>query len=311
MNNNQLHKPIHTKEEFLTNPELTSYPWTASPFSESLINSDKSLSDEEKKLCLDFSKNGFVEIDLDLPDNFCEELVESLKDCPGDSYFYNPQTIRYFEAWKHSSYVRKLAANKKVMDTLKLLYRRDPVPFQTINFITPSEQDIHSDTLHFHTTPNYWMCGVWTALEPMDNENGTLRYFKGSHKLPVTEFHNLNMKSPDWSHKAGGYEQESYDTYEEYVKALLTLGYEEHKYIGPKGRAIIWSANVLHGGSKLIDKNRTRKSQATHYYFKNMPGDKNNHRYYCPMYSNEINGEYSLKDVKNKDILGTHYKLDL
>ena len=138
MKNNEIHKPIHTKNDFLTNPELTSYPWTASPFAESLINSDESLTDAERKLCLDFARDGFVEIDLDLPLNFCEDLVDSLSDCPGGSYFYNPQTVRYFEAWKHSSYVRRLAANEKIMNTLKLLYRRDPVPFQTINFITPS-----------------------------------------------------------------------------------------------------------------------------------------------------------------------------
>ena len=299
----ELHKPKHTKEEFLTNPELTSFPWTASPFAESLINSDKSLTEEERAMCLNFAKDGFIIIDLDLPENFCEELVKSLEDCPGDSFFYNPQTIRYFEAWKYSSYVRRLAANKKILETLKLLYRREAIPFQTINFIKPSEQDVHSDTLHFHTTPNHWMAGVWTALEPMDEENGTLRYFKGSQKLPI-------MTSPKWSHKAGGYEQESYDTYEEYVKALMTLGYEEHKYIGPKGKAIIWSANVLHGGSELIDKSRTRKAQATHYYFKDMPGNKAEHRYYCPMYSNEQSGEYSLKAVQEKDILGLHAKLD-
>tara|TARA_B100000287_G_scaffold390736_1_gene401891 strand:- start:1648 stop:2583 length:936 start_codon:yes stop_codon:yes gene_type:complete len=310
MNNNQIHKPLHTKEEFLTNPELTSYPWTMSPFAVSLINADKTLTNEEKELCLTFAKDGFVIIDLDLPENFEEDLVKSLDECPGDSYFYNPQTVRYFEAWKYSKHVRQLAANKKILDTLKLLYRREAVPFQTINFISPSEQDVHSDTLHFHTTPNHWMAGVWTALEPMDEENGTLRYFKGSHKLPITEFHNLNMIAPKWSHKAGGYEQESYDTYEEYVKALMTLGYEEHKYIGPKGKAIIWSANVLHGGSPLLDRTRTRKAQATHYYFKDMPGIGKDQRYYCPMYSNESLGEYSLKKVDEKDILGLHKKLD-
>ena len=117
------------------------------------------------------------------------------------------------------------------------------------------------------------------------------------------------MEAPEWSHKAGGYEQESYDPYEEYVKALLTLDVEEHYYIGPAGKAIIWQANTLHGGSPLKDESRTRKSQATHYYFKDMPGMEQ--RYYCPMYSNEQSGEYSLKQVQEKDILGLHRELDL
>ena len=309
-NNEPIHKPLHTKDEFLTNPELTSFPWLCSPFSQSLIDNDLSLSPEERELCEKYHRDGYVVIDLGLTDEFCNELIDSLDACPGDAYFYNPQTIRYFEAWKHSRQVRELAANKKVLDTLKLLYRREAMPFQTINFITASEQDVHSDTLHFHTVHNHWLAGVWVSLEPMDEQNGTLRYVRGSHKLPITEFHKLNMSPPGYTHTAGGEEQEKYDTYEEYVMAMMEASQlPVDKFVGPAGHAVIWQANLLHGGSELLDKDRTRKSQATHYYFKDMPGDT--HRYYCPMYSDERNNKYSLKDIAQKDILGLHRAVDL
>ena len=260
------HNPIYTKNDYLSNPELTSFPWTVSPFAESILENNNTLSDEERELCLKYIRDGYVIVDLDIDESFCSELIDSLDNCPTGSYFYNPGTTRYFEAWKYSKQVRSLAANKKIMDTLRLLYRREPVPFQTINFIDASEQDVHSDTLHFHTVPNYWMCGVWTALEPMDEQYGTLQYVKGSLKLPVTEFHNLNMEHPNYSHDVGGDEQEKYDTYEEYVKALIQAsGLSVEKYVGSSGVAIIWQANLLHGGTELKDPNRTRKSQATHY----------------------------------------------
>ncbi len=42
---------------------------------------------------------------------------------------------------------------------------------------------------------------------------------------------------------------------------------------------------------------RTRWSQATHYYFENCD------YYYCPMYSNRLEGQYSEKNLSEKDIL--------
>lgn len=306
----ELHNPIYTKDDFLTNPELLSMPWHQSPFYKHLIKKSD-LSQEDKDLCMEFAENGFVVVDLDIDDKFMTELVESLLDDKAGSYFYNPQTIRYFEAWKYSSHVRALALNKKVMRTLKILYGRDAIPFQTINFITASEQDVHSDTIHFHTVPNYWMAGVWVALEEMSEDNGTLQYIKGSHKLPVMEFHKMNMAPPEWSHVAGGKEQRKYDTYEEFVKAVVEAsGLERVKYVGPAGKAIIWAANTLHGGTKLTDKERTRKSQVTHYYFKDMPGVEGSKKYYCPMYSEEVSNNYALKNLDEKDIIALYQKED-
>lgn len=309
MKKTSLHNPLYTKDDFLKNPELLSMPWHQSPFYRQLIH-NSNLTQANKDLCLEFAENGFVVVDLDIDKKFIEDLTNSLLDEKGGSYFYNPQTIRYFEAWKYSNYVRELALNKKILDTLKILYGRDPFPFQTINFISASEQDVHSDTIHFHTVPNYWMAGVWVALEEMTENNGTLQYIKGSHRLPIMEFHKMNMTPPEWSHSAGGKEQVKYDTYEEFVKAIIeATNLERVKYVGPAGKAVIWAANTLHGGTKLLDENKTRKSQVTHYYFKDMPGVEGTQKYYCPMYSEEISGKYALKNLKEKDIIGLYNNL--
>jgi hypothetical protein len=45
-----------------------------------------------------------------------------------------------------------------------------------------------------------------------------------------------------------------------------------------RGEAIIWSANLFHGGEKINDPTRTRLSQVTHYYFENC-------MYYTPLFS--------------------------
>ncbi len=64
-----------------------------------------------------------------------------------------------------------------------------------------------------------------------------------------------------------------------------------------KGEALIWSANLLHGGAVQKDPKRTRWSQVTHYYFENCA-------YYTPMYSNPAAGlmewRRELVDIRTK-----------
>src|SRR5215207_9806689 len=71
-----------------------------------------------------------------------------------------------------------------MLGALQELYQRKPLPFQTLNFPVGTEQQPHSDTIHFNSIPAGFMCGVWIALEDMDENNGTLIFYPQSHKLP-------------------------------------------------------------------------------------------------------------------------------
>ena len=73
---------------------------------------------------------------------------------------------------------------------------------------------------------------------------------------------------------------------EEYVKVINP---NKFTFKAKKGDVLIWSSNVIHGGSKIIDENRTRLSQVTHVFFENCI-------YYSPLYSNQITGEYAIKN---------------
>ena len=64
-----------------------------------------------------------------------------------------------------SANVLEIARNKRVIDLLSGLYGRRAFPFQTLNFPVGSEQHFHTDTLHFSSIPEKFMCGVWVALE--------------------------------------------------------------------------------------------------------------------------------------------------
>jgi hypothetical protein len=68
---------------------------------------------------------------------------------------------------------------------------------------------------------------------------------------------------------------------------LATSGVQQEILLARKGQALIWAANLLHGGSFQKDRSRTRWSQVTQYYFKNCI-------YYTPAFSDEAVGELNI-----------------
>ncbi len=58
-----------------------------------------------------------------------------------------------------------MAAGPKILDALTDLYGRQPLPFQSLNFLKGTEPKAHPDSIHFNTGPFGLMCGVWVTLE--------------------------------------------------------------------------------------------------------------------------------------------------
>lgn len=138
----------------------------------------------------------------------------------------------------------------------------NPVLFQSINFLTGSQQKTHSDSIHMTTFPLGGLLGVWIALEDIDETNGALHYYPGSHKLPYylnSDYDNVGTK---W--KIG---PKDYTHYEKMMEQKI----EENKlektiFRAKKGDLLIWHANLFHGGEPQADKSKTRKSMVFHYY---------------------------------------------
>jgi len=133
------------------------------------------------------------------------------------------------------------------------------------------------------------MCGVWVALEDINMENGPLHYYKGSHRQPVQSKAQM---------EAAGFEQPS-----EYF-AHASRNYEKQYGTIKKGEAVIWSANVLHGGEPIKDKTRSRLSQVTHYYFDDCV-------YFSSVLSNPEIGKMQVRrpyDIAEKRLIESRYK---
>lgn len=272
-------------------------PWIESPFFYDLLENSK-YTPQERELLISYHERGYVVVDLEITDDFIEELKIKLHQELGhlktqDGRYHYSDSPRLFEAWKTNENVLSLARHPKILSTLELLYGRKPIPFQTINFIKGSNQPLHQDSLHFYTQPERWMVGTWTALEDMSGNNGTLNIVPGSHKWPHYNFQHLNLPVVGFG--------EQFDNYAEYenflVQLVESLNMSTNLWLGKKGQCLIWAANLLHGGAPILDLESTRYAQATHFYFE---GCKH---YYTPMFSNIAEGYYSEKDLSSKDIL--------
>jgi phytanoyl-CoA dioxygenase PhyH len=188
---------------------------------------------------------------------------------------------RIIDGWKVSENVRRLARAPKVLAVCEELYGRKPLPFQTLNFPVGTEQRPHADSMHFDSDPTGYMCGVWIALEDMDMDNGPLIYFPGSQELPVPTWEEVGRPADEdhYPHYEDprAFMWGRYEKYESYVQTVLEgHGFEARYGTIKKGEALLWSANLIHGGSPQRDNERTRHSQVTHYYFEGC-------RYHTPM----------------------------
>tara|TARA_B100000700_G_scaffold299188_1_gene366005 strand:- start:311 stop:1048 length:738 start_codon:yes stop_codon:yes gene_type:complete len=164
--------------------------------------------------------------------------------------------------------VKQLSLFPPVLEALEELYGEPMHGFQTLNFKIGTQQPVHSDTVHFNTSPAGGMCGVWVALEDVDEDQGPLVYYPGSHKMPEYTMKDIETISDDdfdrSSHESlykriGLYEQFIADRIEEFEL-------EPHYLTCPKGTALIWASNLWHGGSPIKREGSTRYSQVTHYF---------------------------------------------
>ena len=75
------------------------------------------------------------------------------------------------------------------------------------------------------------------------------------------------------------------------VEALLRAGgFELEELHVKRGQALIWAANLHHGGRPVLDATRTRHSQVNHYFFE--PGFD-----YSPQGTDLVTGQLHLRDV--------------
>lgn len=268
---------------------LPGVPAVESPFSEKIFASADA---ETRRIARCLEVDGFAVFDF--PDAEFEKVADEIKSklkgrFDWDFWFQTGHAagagLRLQDAWQFDDNVKRIACNRQVIDLLSRLYGRCAWPFQTLNFPVGTQQHYHTDSVHFSSIPERFMCGVWTALEDIDEDRGPLVYYPGSHRWPVYTNEHIGFCA------TGAARSISQTTFEPLWEALVEqLGVKPYHFLPKKGQALIWAANLLHGGSRQNSAALTRWSQVTHYYFEDCA-------YYTPMLSDPFYGRIAFRQL--------------
>jgi ectoine hydroxylase-related dioxygenase (phytanoyl-CoA dioxygenase family) len=262
-----LDRPLKSLDELKKN-----IPWIESPFFESELKK-AALSPQMEALVRHYAEEGYVVFDPEVDLATLDRVIEALR-----PEYAAKNVTRLQDAWTYNADVKEVATAPKVLEVLRVLYRREPIPFQTLNFNVGTQQRTHSDMIHFSSVPQRFMCGVWIAFEDIHAGNGPLHYYPKSHKLPFFDMVDMNLRGSD-----SRSQEETYGyyakQYENFIQASIEdMGLKKAILNMKKGQALIWAANLLHGGEKITQEGATRWSQVTHYYFEDCV-------YYTPLLS--------------------------
>jgi ectoine hydroxylase-related dioxygenase (phytanoyl-CoA dioxygenase family) len=165
-------------------------------------------------------------------------------------------------AFHHSELLRKYVHDRRILDVMDFLLGKHMKVFQSINFLTGSEQHAHSDSIHMTTHPLGYMTAAWIALELITADNGPLVYHVGSHKLPY-------LLNGSYDHGGNRFVigDDAYARYEEAVdKSIADGDFEKREFHAQPGDVLFWHANLLHGGKKMTMPGASRKSMVIHCF---------------------------------------------
>ncbi len=221
----------------------------------------QNLSLQRQEELLSWSENGYVILKQFFSKDWVQQIndeVEHLDKSKKARWVGNKMMF----AIHYSDIMIKASADPELMKIINLIMGKRMELFQSINFLSGSEQRTHSDSFHMSTFPYGNIIAGWIALETTSEENGPLHYYVGSHKLPYVV--NKDFGNAGSSMFLGN---KQYSDYEDKIAGIL----EEHNFerkilLAEPGDVLLWHSNLLHGGEPHRNKNLTRKSLVTHYY---------------------------------------------
>ena len=169
--------------------------------------------------------------------------------------------VRLIDYYVNSSLAREAIFSPAIARILQLIFERQVMAFQSLSFNVGSQQAIHQDGAYVVLSEPVQFAASWIALEDVQEGTGELEYYPGSHRFPDFLF---SGEYKHWQPARDGQDQ---------LQAFLAFLNEEAErrgiaksYFRPKkGDALIWAADLAHGGSRISNAQATRRSLVTHY----------------------------------------------
>lgn len=213
-----------------------------------------------------WSDNGFLILENFIEKGICDEINNEIERLVKNKLLKFNDSNKLMFAYKQSRLIKIITEKPELLAILKFILGKEVILFQTINFISGSEQRAHSDSIHMTTYPLGFLIACWLALEDTSSINGPLFYYPGSHKLPYLL--NEDFNEGETKLKLG---IKDYAEYEEKIsEQIKTKGFSKTEFHAKKGDLLIWHGNLLHGGASIVDAGSTRKSMVMHYFAKDV-----------------------------------------
>jgi hypothetical protein len=160
----------------------------------------------------------------------------------------------------HSDHALDLYLDPTLFRLIELIFDEPVVAFQSIYFEHGSMQGLHRDPLFVATNPPMNLCAAWIALEDITDDSGPLVYVPGSHRLPWFEF------EPGMIECRNRVPRERRDEGNAWFDRMLQeRELEPQAFTCRRGEAFLWHGGLAHGGDRIRNKQRTRKSFVVHY----------------------------------------------
>lgn len=173
-----------------------------------------------------------------------------------DHNMIHTRTFRLLDLHATSSATRDAIFAERIERLLRVIFQRDPLAFQTLQFRYGSQQGMHRDPAYVVVSSPTELVASWIALEDIVEGSGELTYFRKSHRLSELE---------DIQNHHGHLKLQSY-----IGPRMKNLKLEQSAFIAKKGDVLLWHADLVHGGGAVTDTSLTRKSLVTHYCPRNI-----------------------------------------
>lgn len=166
-----------------------------------------------------------------------------------ESYKLNNLFVRYPE-------IRNAALSARLKIAMSTLLGGEPVICNSLNFERGSQQEPHIDSWFMPAPVGDKMAAVSITLDTVDDENGPIFFYPGSHKIPPFRF------TGDQN-----FCQEDDETLQQYLRDEIAKRQLEIQSLRAEpGDVFIWHGQLLHGGRAIRDFSRTRRSLVVHYW---------------------------------------------
>jgi len=242
------------------------------------MRADGTVTASEAELLLQFIRDGYVVIPNAISHELADQLANEMANvhqtpekfvARGERQNYSYATeevthskfIRLIDYYVNSALARKAIFSPSIARILQLVFQRPVMAFQSLSFKVGSQQAIHQDGAYVVLSEPVQFAASWIALEDVQEGTGELIYYPGSHRYPDFLFSGAYKHFKPARDGQEQLQASLKNLHDEAKRLNLTL----KSFIPKKGDALIWAADLAHGGSRITNTAATRKSLVTHY----------------------------------------------